>query len=113
MGTPILSYTPVILSYPYSNNHESPKAGEMQVLKDDSGVVRMVNFRCPCGCGRECPTHVVTMAEKADPAKKDVFKDSCWGFDEATLTISPSIRYLSACMSHFNVEGGKVKMHAN
>jgi len=113
MGTPIQSYTPVVLTYPYSDTDESPKSGEMQVLKNEAGVVEMVNFLCPCGCGRECPTHVVTMAEKADTSKQDVFKDSCWGFDEATLTISPSIRYTSACKSHFNVEGGKVKMHAN
>lgn len=113
MKTPIECYTPTILTYPYKDTDECPKPGEMQILKDESGVVRMVNFRCPCGCGRECPTRVVTMAEKADPKKQDVFKDRCWGFDEATLTLSPSIRYLSACKSHFNVEGGKVKMHAN
>lgn len=110
MQNRITEYHAVLTTYPYPKDAAPPMPGEMHVLEKD-GIPEMVNFLCPCGCGRECPTHVVTMQEKQQ--QRGAWTASCWGFDPATITIFPSIRYLGGCKTHFNITNGKVVMHAD
>lgn len=86
----------------------NPLPGIMQVYFLD-GKPEMVDFLCPCGCGSTCPTHVVPIKEKAKPEHKD----RRWGFDLATLTLVPSVRYLGGCKAHFTITNGKVTMHGD
>jgi hypothetical protein len=88
-----------------------PLPGIMYVFKDELGVPQMVEFLCPCGCGRLCPTHVISIEEKQSNINE--WKNKCWGFDEKTLTISPSIRYLSGCKAHFSITNGKVEFYGD
>jgi hypothetical protein len=55
-------------------------------------------FKCPCGCG-----HVVTLALAADKIPHWVVKD--W---KGRPTLTPSIRVLIGCNSHFWVWRGQV-----
>lgn len=73
------------------------------------GEVVAVDFYCPCGCGLTCYTPVVP---EGSPARND----HTWTFSRGPtggVTLSPSIRYLSGCLSHFNVTDGKVVWHAD
>jgi hypothetical protein len=91
-----------------------PKPGEMFVFRNEQGVAEMVEFLCPCGCGHACPAHVIPMAEKKGDDPKGVWKNKCWGFDQATLELYPSIRWTSGCKAHFNIDpGGAVRWHAD
>ncbi len=86
----------------------NPTPGIMFVFYENDKPT-MLDFLCPCGCGNTCPTHVVTMSEKAYQSNKN----RRWGFDPDTLTVHPSIRFLSGCKAHFNITNGKVIMHAD
>lgn len=82
-----------------------PKPGVMQVFIED-GVPSMVDFLCPCGCGRTCPTHLMT-PERGKKANKRHF----WRFSsdpKKGITLSPSIRWTAHCFAHFNITDGKV-----
>ncbi len=68
------------------------------------GKLEAVNFLCPCGCGSECYTPVVY---KGQPHGEKV-----WEY-ESGPTITPSIRFLNGCKSHFNITNGKVIMHGD
>jgi len=83
-----------------------PKPGEMQVFCEGDAPV-MVDFLCPCGCGNTCPTHLVPPGAEKKPA------DRRWNFSRGPNgpTLSPSIRWLSECKSHFTITDGKVQMH--
>ncbi len=85
-----------------------PAPGEIWIISDADAVVA-VEFLCPCGCGRSCYTPV-TDATKGQPKT-----ERHWLFSRgpAGVTLSPSIRYLSGCKAHFNIEDGKTKMHAD
>lgn len=90
---------------------ETPLAGEMLVYYQGE-TPQMVDFLCPCGCGRSCPTHVIPLEEKQkDP--QGIWKNSCWGFDAKTLTLFPSIKWTSGCKAHFNIEQGKAIFHSD
>ncbi len=80
-----------------------PKPGIMQVFYEN-GIPLMVDFLCPCGCGRTCPTHLIT------PGQKET--DHHWSYKPGP-TLSPSIRYLSGCKWHFNITDGKVIVHGD
>jgi hypothetical protein len=82
-----------------------PKPGVMQVFVEN-GVPTMVDFLCPCGCGNTCPTHL------SPPGKKT---EHHWLYAQGPNgpTLSPSIRWTGGCMAHFNIDDGKVTMHAN
>src|SRR5260221_6764650 len=80
-----------------------PLPGIMQVFCNGDGVPLMVDFLCPCGCGNTCPTHLVP------PGQEKKQGDRRWNFSPG-LTLSPSIRWLSGCKSHFTITNGKVTM---
>ena len=110
MGEPIMAYTAQRCEWA-GPDPGKPGPGVMQIFYDGAKP-KMIEFLCPCGCGNTCPTHVVTFAEKddPDPAKRSVFKDHCWGFDAATLTIRPSIRWTGGCYAHFHITNGKTEL---
>lgn len=112
MGTPIKSYTPKRYEFG-DDDRPVPALGEMQVIYNEDGSIYAVDFLCPCGCERNCFTPVCTMAEKQDPNASQRLKNRCWGFDPNTITIIPSIRYLSGCKWHFNVTNGQVVVHGD
>lgn len=87
----------------------TPKFGEMFVFMRD-GQPEMVEFLCPCKCGQSCPTHVVSMTEKASDKAKKTHR---WGFDLATVTLFPSIRWISGCFAHFNITNGRTVWHGD
>ncbi len=110
MDTPIKEYTGKRIEF--GDNRPEPILGEMQIIyKDD--IPYAVDFLCPCGCGTTCFTPVCSIVEKQDPNSSQRLKDRCWGFDPNTLTIIPSIRYLSGCKAHFNITNGKVIIHGD
>lgn len=90
-----------------------PAYGEMVVYVDEHGEPQMVDFLCPCRCGNACPTHVVPIADKMAGKNKDAWTNSCWGFDLATLTIYPSIRWTGGCRAHFNITNGRTVWHGD
>lgn len=92
------------VAYPFPNTRAKPVPGEMQVMRSDTGEVKAVDFLCPCGCGRNSYTSVCTPEEKA------LGKVSGrWGYDPATVTLIPSVLWLSGCKSHFFIRNGKVE----
>lgn len=105
---PITSYTTVDCMFGGSDIGK-PAPGVMQVYKDENGIPLMVDFLCPCGCGNTCPTHLVT------PGQVKQANDRHWNYSLDSLgpSLSPSIRYLSGCKSHFNIVDGKVYMHTD
>lgn len=82
--------------------------GIIQVYMKD-GVPKMVDFYCPCGCGRRCPTQLVEPGHEKQP------NDHHWNFSRGPngITLSPSIRYLSGCKTHFNLTDGEAVVHAD
>lgn len=91
------------VNYPFPNTRGKPQPGEMQVMVADDGSIEAVDFLCPCGCGRSSYTPVVPMTDKQ--AGKG---EHHWGYDPATVTLHPSVLWLSGCKSHFWIQGGKV-----
>ncbi len=88
---------------------DEPKPGMMQVYYRD-GVPLMVDFLCPCGCGRTCPTHLVEPGHVKKP------NDGHWNFSKdagGRITLTPSIRWTAGCFAHFNITDGKAVMHAD
>jgi hypothetical protein len=100
----ITEYRPVIKNG-WLKEDEVVPPGELWVLRDPDGKLHAVTFRCPCGCGSECYTPVVPSGEPKAERR--------WIFDEATTTITPSIRYTGGCKAHFNITNGKTVMHAD
>lgn len=89
--------------YQFGEERPLPEFGEMQILVEN-GVPRAVDFLCPCGCGHTCYTRVVPFGS---PNKHK----HVWFYSKGPK-LDPSIRWLSGCMAHFNIEqGGKVKFH--
>lgn len=76
-----------------------PAPGIMQIFYEN-GVPTMVDFRCPCGCGRTCPTHLGLGSPRH------------WTYSPGP-TLSPSIRFTGGCKAHFTITGGKVTMHGD
>lgn len=104
VGKKILEYKPKVINFPVASSEVVPP-GDFWILKDKEGKLEAVTFRCPCGCGSECYTPVVPSGQPK--------VERHWLFDEATTTISPSIRYLSGCKAHFNIENGKTVFHGD
>lgn len=97
---PILEYGTV--EYKWGADRPKPEPGIMQVVKQGDKV-RMVDFLCPCSCGRTVPTFVTE-----DPKNKT---DNVWIYtDVHGPTLWPSIRWLSGCKAHFWIKQGKVEM---
>jgi hypothetical protein len=92
-------------TFPYSDSDTSPLPGEIHVLCDEQGRPRMVNFLCPCGCGRDCPT----------PVSVDAKSEHHWLLSQGINgpTLSPLIRYLDGCKAHFNITDGAVQFHGD
>src|SRR4051794_400261 len=102
--TPITAYKAVVKAVGEIRSEDRIPPGEMWVIKETDGAVHAVDFLCPCGCGSECYTPVCRPEDKKPNSR-------VWGFDEATLTITPSIRYTGGCKAHFNVTNGRVVVH--
>lgn len=101
MGAKITKYT--TRRAEFGDDYPDPTDNEMVVVYEN-GVPYMIDFLCPCGCGSKCPIHLVPPGEQ--------HKERRWEFDAATLKLTPSVRFLSGCKAHFNIEdGGVVKMH--
>jgi hypothetical protein len=77
-----------------------PEPGIMWILIENGQPVA-VDFLCPCGCGRSCYTTL-----GLNHPRKWVYSSGPNG-----PTLSPSIRWLSGCKSHFTITDGKVTMH--
>ena len=88
-----------------------PQPGEIQVfLRGNDRHPAMVEFLCPCGCGRTCPVHVLEPGETHDSVRPRV----CWEFSRGPrggVTLSPSVRYRGGCKAHFNLTDGEFKIH--
>lgn len=97
------SYTEVKCEYG-GPDPGKPSPGIMQVFYENE-VPAMVDFLCPCGCGRTCPTHLTNANPNLPQGHRWTY---CIG-----PTITPSIRCLSGCKSHFNITDGKAIMHAD
>lgn len=101
---PITRYVEVV--YEFGTDYPTPEPGVMAVVCE-GGVPVMVDFLCPCGCGRTCPTHLVPPGEP--------HKGRRWAFrrEPNGVTLVPSIRYLSGCKWHFNITNGAVIVHGD
>ena len=77
--------------------------GVMEVIERD-GHPYMVNFKCPCGCGRDCPTRLVS------PTLPRAGNSPIWDFSSGPNgpTLSPSVWWTSGCKAHFTITDGKV-----
>lgn len=86
-----------------------PKPGEMQVFCDERDVPLMVDFLCPCGCGRACATHLLEPGQVKKP------NDHHWEFERGPngVTLRPSIRWRGGCKAHFFITDGEAKMCAD
>lgn len=75
-----------------------------------NGVPVMSEHVCPCGCGAKIPTFL-----QSEPKWKFSPKDGLWSFNKGPNgpTLSPSIRILGGCKSHYNITDGKVIMHGD
>jgi len=83
-----------------------PKEGEIQVFYEGDKPL-MVDFRCPCGCGHTCPTHLKEEGEKK-------LNDRHWVFSRGPnggVTLTPSIRWTGGCLAHFNITDGEAIIH--
>jgi hypothetical protein len=82
--------------------------GVMRVLYFN-GVADMVEYLCPCGCGCPHPTFMPTQERKRTPERH------LWEYklEQNGPTLTPSIRCLAGCKSHYNIEDGKVIMHGD
>ena len=105
--------------FEFGQDRPKPDADTMQIIfapKEDSSSeqsdVYAVDFVCPCGCGHTCFTPVCSMDDKR-AAQAAGIKKHAWGFDPATLTLNPSIRWLSGCKAHFNIENGRAIFHGD
>ncbi len=103
MGTPITQYKEVRKCFP-DETGIPVQPGEMFVLLDNE-VAQGVRFICPCGRGNEIWTPVTE-------GKKE---EHHWLFSRGPNgpTLSPSIRWLSGCKAHFNIDDGKVTLHGD
>ena len=72
----------------------------------EDGVPVFCEFRCPCGCGAFCPTYLTNKEGNIEPGHPR------WTYSPGP-TLTPSIRYLGGCKSHFNITNGKVVMHGD
>lgn len=73
----------------------------MQVFYEND-VPMMVDFICPCGCGRAAPIHL-----KPEENGK---QDRLWVFKRGPsggVMLSPSIRWTGGCYAHFYIKDGK------
>lgn len=86
-----------------------PQPGIIQVFYEN-GIPLMVDFLCPCGCGRTCPTHLLSPGQEKKP------NDRHWEFRRGrddTVTLLPSIRWTSGCRAHFNITDGEAVIHGD
>jgi len=81
--------------------HPSDKAiknGEIAVVRDGK-LLKWCRFRCPCGCEEII---LLSLGQSRSPR---------WQVNIDWLerpTLSPSVRRLDGCKSHFWVKGGKI-----
>ncbi len=99
------AFTEEVVPFPLDREKQLTP-GVMWVMRDiETGAVEAVTFLCPCGaCNRETYTPVVEA-----PKPKT---EHHWVYAPGP-TISPSIRWLSGCKSHFNITNGKVIWHGD
>lgn len=99
MGQPITEYREERHSFGVAGLPPFPEPGVMWVFMDGEDPVS-VDFLCPCGCGRTCYTPLG-------------LKGPRWSYSQDLNgpTLTPSIRYLSGCKTHFNITDGKVIIH--
>lgn len=104
----ITEYKEVRKPYP-SDKGIQPKPGEIFVYLHDE-IPQAVDFICPCGCGSECYTPLVTPERTRKEGNRPI-----WDFSRGPngITITPSIRYTGGCKAHFNITDGKVIIHAD
>jgi hypothetical protein len=78
-----------------------PPPGVMFVFLKD-GNPHMVDFQCPCGCGRSCQTYLTDGGLQPEGRR--------WTYSKGPNgpTIAPSMSYHSGCGSHFTITNGKV-----
>lgn len=80
--------------------------GVMRVLYIN-GVPDCCEYLCPCGCGSPCPTFFPSNGKRQRTPSRHL-----WDFSKGP-TLSPSIRHLSGCKSHYNITNGNVVWHAD
>lgn len=99
---PISSYREERHPFGAANLPAEPPPGVMWVF-EEKGEIVACNFLCPCGCGSSC----YTLLRQDHPQH--------WEYRQGPHgpTLTPSIRYLGGCKSHFNISDGQVIMHAD
>lgn len=107
MSNPITSYVEQRFKFG-TDDPKWPEPGVIQVFYEGD-VPTMVDFRCPCGCGGVCPTHLVP------PGQPKKSNDRHWEFSRGPngITLTPSIRFTTGCKAHFNITDGKVVIHGD
>ena len=82
--------------------------GVMRVLFVN-GVPEMCEYICPCGCGMPCPTYFQT--EK----RRRTAERHLWDYSSGPNgpTLHPSVRHTGGCKWHYNIDDGKVTVHAD
>lgn len=98
--------------FEFGDERPKPVPGVMQVIYQD-GEPYAVDFLCPCGCGSGCFTPLV----RSDRSRKEGEQRPIWDYKPGPI-LSPSIRYIGGCKSHFNIEEvngvpGSVKWHTS
>ncbi len=96
----IAKYTEIIHRHgEWMKADEQIRPGDFHVFLDEAGEASMVNFKCPCGCGSDCPTRVV-------PAGKP-HHNRQWEYKAGGHLIHPSVHWTSGCLAHFfiNLDG--------
>ena len=82
--------------------------GVMRVLYVN-GIPQMCEYLCPCGCGMPHPTFFPT------DNRQRTAERHLWDFSRGPNgpTLSPSVRCLGGCKSHYNITDGKVIIHGD
>ena len=82
--------------------------GVMNVLYKDN-IPIMCEYLCPCGCGMPHPMYFETSTLKRSPNRH------LWNYSLGPNgpTLTPSVRCLSGCKSHYNITNGEVIMHGD
>lgn len=99
MSTPITNYVEEKHDFDDGIEYGTPAPGVMLVFYENDKP-HMVEFLCPCGCGKTCPTYLGQQSPRH------------WEYSPGP-TLRPSMKYTSGCKAHFTITDGKVKMEAD